>query len=474
MNNNIPQIITITLDQLRAFELNPRITRNPNYDNIKQSIKKRGLDHPPKVTQRPGEQHYIIAKGGNTRLAILNELWLETHDKNFWNITCTYYKWPTPDSLAQGDLDCLLGHLAGDEFRGSLTFIERALAVQKAAQIILSISGPVSQSELIQMLNDSGYIIHHSVYSKMAAAINLLLPHIPELLYSGLPKITIERLLTLRSSVLKFWETHAVENKLLFDDIFAAALIPFDGPQEAFSLENVRDELTGIISQTLGIDYNTVALITDGAAQKRQSLLGSPIPVLPEITEQRRYQPDLESTSGSADTQKGKKLSEEMAEVIDVQPEGQSAEPVSINVTALTDDNSGKTNTAKAPTYNDNIWDINPELDNINDLASLSEQLAWQLAKNAGLEHLILPSQNNGFSLGECDFALSNDAKIYWQLLSFLENSEINSSIWSLMLMGTISSPAGFSDAIVINIAQLIRLKRRLYELQRGQQEEIS
>lgn len=93
MNNDQGMLMPVALDQLRAFDLNPRITRNPNYDEIKESIRYRGLEHPPQITQRPGDSFYIIANGGNTRLAILNDLWLETHDKKFWSITCHFRKW---------------------------------------------------------------------------------------------------------------------------------------------------------------------------------------------------------------------------------------------------------------------------------------------------------------------------------------------------------------------------------------------
>ena len=287
--------MSVSLDQLRAFDLNPRITRNPNYDEIKGSIQNRGLDHPPKITQRPGESFYIISSGGNTRLAILNELWLETHDKKYWNITCRYRIWNGDKSREEGDLHCLLGHLVENERRGALTYIERALAVKKASEICQQVYGVLSQSELLQKLSLDGYTVHQSAYSKMMAAINLLLPHIPDLLYGGLPKLAVEKLLTLYSCSIKFWDTRIQEiiqagrQQAIpsFDDIFALALIPFNDSLAGFSVEHVQDELTGLISQTLEVDYNTVALITDAAARKRQSLLGAPEPVLPDIGEQR-------------------------------------------------------------------------------------------------------------------------------------------------------------------------------------------
>jgi ParB family protein of integrating conjugative element (PFGI_1 class) len=62
------------------------VTRNPAYEDIKASIRERGLDAPPAITRRPGEPHYIIRNGGNTRLAILRELWSETKDERFFRI----------------------------------------------------------------------------------------------------------------------------------------------------------------------------------------------------------------------------------------------------------------------------------------------------------------------------------------------------------------------------------------------------
>lgn len=46
----------ITLEQLRPYDLNPRLMRNPNYDDIKESIRRRGLDTPPPITRRPDQE----------------------------------------------------------------------------------------------------------------------------------------------------------------------------------------------------------------------------------------------------------------------------------------------------------------------------------------------------------------------------------------------------------------------------------
>ena len=145
--------IVVTLNELRPYELNPRITRNPLYDEIKASIKERGLDAPPPITRRPGADHYIIRNGGNTRLAILRELWSETKEERFFRITCQFRPWPE-----RGEIVALTGHLAENELHGGLTFIERALGVEKARELYEQEGGQsLSQRELARCLSADGY-----------------------------------------------------------------------------------------------------------------------------------------------------------------------------------------------------------------------------------------------------------------------------------------------------------------------------
>lgn len=82
--------MVVTLDQLRPYDHDPRVTRNPAYSEIKASIRERGLDAPPAITRRPGETHYIIRNGGNTRLAILRELWSETREERFFALRACF------------------------------------------------------------------------------------------------------------------------------------------------------------------------------------------------------------------------------------------------------------------------------------------------------------------------------------------------------------------------------------------------
>ncbi|EJJ6948255.1 hypothetical protein NJJ93_001147 [Salmonella enterica] len=483
MKNDQGTLVSVSLDQLRAFDLNPRITRNPKYDEIRESIRNRGLDHPPQITRRPGEAFYIIASGGNTRLAILNDLWLETHDKKYWNITCLFRQW-TAESMEKGNLNCLLGHLVEGEMRGDLTFIERALAVQNAINLYQNFNEGCSQNEMVKMLEQAGYPVSQTALSIMSATITLLLPYIPDLLYSGLTRRNINQLLTLRSNGEKFWDKFCQElpsqtehNLPLFDDIFAMALTSFNGPAAGFSLEHIQDELTGLISQTLNIDYNTVALVTDARAQKRNAILGSePVPELPDISEQRRVDLKYQKTSdfsqqkenGRSDVDDGTCLDLQAGDDSEYQDEGDNNTPVQSAAERRPLSGTSQEISATETSTTENSFHLSPSLpDTPESLASLIDQTAWELAGNAGLEFLVSPTNTGLFDIATPAENLTNEGKIYWQLLAFLAGKLPGSAIvWRQMIVGTPDALAGFSEETLLKIFQIIRYIRRLYEEQ--------
>jgi ParB family protein of integrating conjugative element (PFGI_1 class) len=205
--------MVVTLDQLRPYDHDPRVTRNPAYAEIKASIRERGLDAPPAITRRPGEAHYIIRNGGNTRLAILRELWSETKEERFFRIACLFRPWP-----ARGEIVALTGHLAENELRGGLTFIERALGIEKAREFYEQESGQaLSQSELARRLTADGYPVPQSHISRMNDAVRYLLPAIPTLLYGGLGRHQVDRLAVLRKACERTWERRALGRTVAVD-----------------------------------------------------------------------------------------------------------------------------------------------------------------------------------------------------------------------------------------------------------------
>lgn len=220
------EYITVTLDKLRPYEHNPRKTRNPNFEMIKESIRRRGLDHKPNVTRRPGEDFYIIADGGNTRIQALKELFTETQDPRFWSISCEYKPWQgdSADSV-EAELNILIGHLIENDTRADLSFIEKALGILQAKEYYeKKLEKSLSARELSTELEKDGYIIHQTLISKMERCVAYLYPHIPDVLFRGLGHTQIDKLLAIRNNADEVWHHYHLEVDTPFEDIWASSL----------------------------------------------------------------------------------------------------------------------------------------------------------------------------------------------------------------------------------------------------------
>jgi ParB family protein of integrating conjugative element (PFGI_1 class) len=114
--------IELGIEEIRPYEHNPRRTKNAKFEDIKESIRAGGLRTPITVTQRPGEAHYIVEAGGNTRLLALRQLWAETKDPRFRRLQVLYRPW-------QSERHVLTAHLIENEQRGDMSFWDRATGI---------------------------------------------------------------------------------------------------------------------------------------------------------------------------------------------------------------------------------------------------------------------------------------------------------------------------------------------------------
>lgn len=270
--------MVLTLDELSAYERNPRTVTNAKYQEIKDSIRVRGLDQPPQVTRRPGEKNFIIRNGGNTRLSILRELYSETGDERFYRISVLFRPWDGE----RGEIIALTGHLAENDLRGNLMFIERAVGIENARTIYeQEIGESISQRELARRLKADGYPVSQSHISRMQETVRCLLPVIPAALYSGLGKHQVERLLALRKAAAQTWQTHTEgrANVTDFEVLFQDVLSLFDGDASEFVFERVQDELISHMKDGTGLTYEQILLTVNEnqTLARRSSVIETPL-----------------------------------------------------------------------------------------------------------------------------------------------------------------------------------------------------
>ena len=222
-------------------------------------------------------------------MAILGELWQETHDERFFRIHCLFKPWTN-------EISTLLGHLAESDLHGQLTFIERALAVAKLKAMFEQDGTALPQRELALRLAAGGYPISQSHISRMLGTLEHLLPAIPQVLYAGLGKPQAERLIALRSQAEQTWNRYPSGN-YSFNEFWLDTLVSFDAEPAAFDVERVQDELLERMSQQLGQSYRMLALELT-ASQHPDPRPGIAATSLPEVSQPSRQS---ESAPAAAD-----------------------------------------------------------------------------------------------------------------------------------------------------------------------------
>ena len=477
----------VTLEQLRPYEHNPRFIRNPLYDDIKASIRERGLDQPPPITRRPGETYFIIRNGGNTRLAILGELWQETRDERFFRIYCLFRPWTD-------EISALLGHLAESDLHGQLTFIERAQAVAKLKTMLESDGATLSQRELARRLAAGGYPISQSHISRMLDTLEHLLPAIPQTLYAGLGKPKIERLIGLRSQAERTWNRYPTD-AIAFPEFWLDTLGQFDADPESFDLEQIQDELLERMSCLLGQSYRMLALElgdTQRVIQPPGIVVTPPHSNLLRSVDEPAAEPHAtEPLSKSAETGTQAETEREEQLTLPVTNVVSAISPPS-RVQQIREQIDRATATEPAQTVEtcpiDDIWIIAPTLDTPEQLRLAIADLAREMAAYAEHPESIIDQKHGlGFalSIGQLDLAAPRAAGVHLLLLAMLraqdevnweDRKQLPSALFGQLLLGVYQLPLAdrpavdvglerLPDSLLIKLYRLIRLARRLIDL---------
>lgn len=378
--------ITVTLDKLRPYEHNPRQTRNPNFEMIKESIRRRGLDHKPNITQRPGEPFYIIADGGNTRIQALKELFSETQDQRFWAIECLYKPWKgeTADSV-EAELDLLIGHLIENDTRADLTFIEKALGIQQAKEYYEKKLGKqLSSRDLSSALEKDGYIISQVLITKMERCVAYLYPYIPDVLFNGLGHSPIDKLLAIRNNSLEVWQQYQFKTEITFEAIWQNSLSRCND-DNPFNVKTFQDALINEMTDAFEgkVSYEMLYMEVDLDERKFQKLAKKQQEIDAQI------QHSEEDVARFQQQQLEKSFSEPVQRVEIIESEGVSTiSPVS--------DEQAENAEKNARTFVEDISTDHSETETVNDIVntetgdevSISEplqDLARQFAQNYGI-----------------------------------------------------------------------------------------
>lgn len=513
------RLVVVTLDKLKPYEGNPRKTKNPAYEEIKASIKSRGLDHAPNVTQRPGEDFYIIADGGNTRLQALKELFKETQDPKFWSIECVFKPWQGDAEDINSKLNILIGHLAENDIRGELSFIEKALGIRQVKALYEEMYHEYfSHRKLAEKLSENGYPISNQLIARMEQCLTYLYPHIPNVLLSGIGRPHIEKLLTIHRNAQNAWEHHkdnlSEDLKIGFEDVWVETLSPFDEVPEEFVINDVQDALIGKISEAFHYEVSYEELKLEISLEERklqrifdkQQELNQRIQASEERVRQRDEQlqakatevsisNETKATKSSLPTELPSEADFASTQNTDVRTEGESADAdetasadkslaeiisehyasLGTNIGVVSGEGCTRiaaenglefANTGRQPISQ--IWKICPNNKHKKEAYAIALDIAEEVGIDDLIEHVVYEPVDYTFKVNPLSTSVEPHVKAIHSLLTALSTDQIETgnvdSVIELntqWLLGAIDDKGViFSDLLLVRIFRLIRLVR--------------
>lgn len=402
----------VEIERIRPYDGNIRLVRNPRYDDIRHRILTKGQEGELPITRRPGGEHFMIAKGGNTRWEIMHELW-NAGDGRFRAVDCRYYPWTC-------ESDVLAAHLAENEVRGDNIFIEKALALQTLRRQWGQETGaPLGLREFERRLRESaGLSYSRRDILRFQYATETLYPLIPEVLSGGLGPWQADQIKKLETTYRNYWlkrqqgevvqpappagqddspggDLPAPEQGSAHDAAFAVlfgeVLSRHDGPE--MIIEEVRDTLEKEIAGALDLSLRTVRMDIDTilagvefdiAAQASTTLPAGSAPATDDTL------PEKTSTPGHAGGRDGSSVRPARAASIPVKEEAETVLPPAAEYPP---------SPAAASVVEQVFYEPRRGPSDLKSLRSRAYVLAWQLCQRHGMAGCLsaMPHHGMGF-----------------------------------------------------------------------------
>lgn len=261
--------IELSVEDIRPYEHNPRRANNAKFSEIKASIRASGLRNPFTVTRRPGEAHFIVEAGGNTRLLALRQLWAETREARFHKITVLFRPWRSESHV-------LTAHLIENDQRGDMSFWDKATGmVALKAQLEAEKGRPLSLRQLDEELKAMGLSVNTTTLSQYLFATERLATlgaAVTDL--TGLDVRTMQPRLNLmkRYAQLRASIAEAVLYAGIFEPVFSRHAEQYR-QSNTFNVAALCQDCEAALAQHLGAPVKQVRMELDGLAQAAQMSL---------------------------------------------------------------------------------------------------------------------------------------------------------------------------------------------------------
>ena len=258
--------IELRVEDVRPYEHNPRRANNAKFGEIKESIRSTGIRNPLAVTRRPGDQHFIVEAGGNTRLLAIQQLWAETRDPRFEKLTVLFRPWRSEGHV-------LVAHLIENEQRGEMTFWDKANGVVALkAQLEEEKGRALSLRQLEEELKASGFSVNTATlahYLYAIARLGILGDAIPALSHQDVKTIQPRLNLIKRYAHMRGAMDEATLYASVFEPVFRSHADHYQ-QSGAFSAMQLCQACEDALARHLGEDMARLRMTLDALSQSPQ------------------------------------------------------------------------------------------------------------------------------------------------------------------------------------------------------------
>lgn len=178
---------------IEIFALNERQSPNSKYNEIKESISKKGVQQPLHIVFHPAKQDWVLSQGGQTRLRICQELYRETGEEQ-------YLFPPIVKTDFASALDLCINHLVENELRGETSFLQKARAIFNIPRLLTENDGAEpTQEDIASQMANRGMPIRRQSITAMLYAVEALIPNLTNKPFvDSLSRKTVEAIRVLR------------------------------------------------------------------------------------------------------------------------------------------------------------------------------------------------------------------------------------------------------------------------------------
>lgn len=255
------RIIRVDISEIEVSHINPRHSRGEHYESTKASIRNIGLQSILTITRLPGAHNYSLYNGGNTRLAILKEL-LEEYLAQGERDKAEQIRFQQCQFVPYtDDLDLLIKHMAENEERSGMTFIDKARAVFDIRRLYLQQNNveSVSNNQLVKYIHSLGWTrVNQRAMTELTYAYENLESVIPKSLDAGLGRPKVQQLRTWLNLIEQYLQWLLERNNYAYSieqarQLYYNTLAEYDDDLEPLDLdlffENYRYRLSDVLVQ---------------------------------------------------------------------------------------------------------------------------------------------------------------------------------------------------------------------------------